>query len=133
MQNNKPQFGIVGTSPFIEILQIPSQVPLDYMHLVLQGHTKWLINRWFFENDSGAYIGEQTARVNGLLARIKLPIMFHRRFPELSKKISYKSSELKLFIFYLSFPLLINILPDDYWRLHFLYVYSIRTCYEPVC
>lgn len=125
-------YGILGKNPFMEILNVPAQVPFDYMHLVLQGHTKWLITRWFFENDSSIYIGKEASRVNSILALIQLPNCFNRAFPEISKKLSYKSSELKLFIFYTCLPLLINILPYKYWCLLFLYVVSIRTCYEPV-
>ena len=36
------------------ILMIPEQIPFDYMHLVLQGHTKWLLSEYFQNKDSEA-------------------------------------------------------------------------------
>ena len=51
-------YGIRGNSPFSEILQIPDQIPFDYMHLILQGHTKWLINQYFFNKEKDCYIGK---------------------------------------------------------------------------
>ena len=37
-------FGIKGPTPFSRFLTIPEQVTFDYLHLILQGHTKWMIN-----------------------------------------------------------------------------------------
>lgn len=48
-------FGIKGKSPLSHIVSIPSQVPLDYMHLVLQGHGKWLIKQFFFSEKSNDF------------------------------------------------------------------------------
>ena len=44
-------YGIFGFSEFQKVLDIPEAIPFDYMHLVLQGHTKWLINQIFFESN----------------------------------------------------------------------------------
>ena len=42
----------------LSIINLPVQAPLDYMHLVLQGHTKWLIKQYFFsEKSNDFYIG----------------------------------------------------------------------------
>lgn len=51
-------FGVKGTNEFIDLLDIPSQIPFDYMHLVLQGHTKWLLKQYFFLKKSEYYIGK---------------------------------------------------------------------------
>jgi hypothetical protein len=40
--------GVKGRSPLLNLIRIPEQVPFDYMHLVLQGHTKWLLRQLFF-------------------------------------------------------------------------------------
>jgi hypothetical protein len=56
-KNKDILFGIKGESPFGEFLQIPDQIPFDFMHLVLQGHTKWLINEYFFKKESESFIG----------------------------------------------------------------------------
>lgn len=52
-----PQHGILGISPLAKILIIPDQCPYDYMHLLLQGHVKWFMDRYFFDKDSEVYLG----------------------------------------------------------------------------
>ena len=44
-------YGIYGVSTFASILELPISFPFDYMHLVLQGHTKWLIKHLIFEKN----------------------------------------------------------------------------------
>jgi len=44
-------FGYFGKAPINDILNIPEQIPFDYLHLVLQGHVKWLL-RHIFVNDN---------------------------------------------------------------------------------
>jgi hypothetical protein len=43
-KKHKSIFGFFGVSPINYVLNIPEQVPFDYMHLVLQGHSKFLLN-----------------------------------------------------------------------------------------
>ncbi len=44
-------FGILGPSPLGAIIRIPDQVPFDYLHLVLQGHAKWIYEKIFFDKN----------------------------------------------------------------------------------
>ena len=39
--------GIFSTSPFMSSLDIVNSIPVDYMHAVLEGVTRWLIVSWF--------------------------------------------------------------------------------------
>ena len=48
----------MGKNPFSGVLKIPDQIPFDYMHLVLQGHTKWLLNQYLFEKERDCFIGK---------------------------------------------------------------------------
>jgi hypothetical protein len=41
-------YGIRGVCAFTGMIELPRQAPFDYMHLVLQGHGKWLLNRYFY-------------------------------------------------------------------------------------
>ena len=50
-------FGYFGKSSISDHLNVPNQIPFDFMHLVLQGHTKWLINEYFFKKESDCFIG----------------------------------------------------------------------------
>lgn len=38
-------FGVKGKTAIGELIDIPRQVPYDYMHLVCQGHTKWILKQ----------------------------------------------------------------------------------------
>jgi hypothetical protein len=124
--------GIKGKTPFSNIITLPDQVPFDYMHLVLQGHSKWLLNNYFFKKQFECYIGDKKDEVNEFLTLHKVPHTMSRKFNIIHKNLMYKSSEIKLFIFHLCIPLFIDILPIDYWCLLFIYVYSVRSLYEPV-
>jgi hypothetical protein len=48
-------YGIKGLSAFDGLIKLPLQAPLDYMHLILQGHGKWLINQYFYVDTSADY------------------------------------------------------------------------------
>ena len=75
--------------------------------------------------------GDKIDQLNKLIATFKVPHVINRRFPRISDKMKLKSSEIKLFVFHLSVPMLLGFLPVDYWYLLCLYVFSIRTLYEP--
>jgi hypothetical protein len=124
-------YGIKGTSPFSKILILPDQVPFDYMHLVLQGHAKWLLNHYFLEDQYNCFIGKEKKDFNQLLVSHSVPHNLGRKFPMIETNLKFKSSELKLFIFHLALPMLMHILPDEYWCLLFIYTCSIRILHEP--
>lgn len=47
---------ILSTSPFVSTLDLVNSIPLDYMHAVLEGVTRWLTKAWFLsKNYSEAY------------------------------------------------------------------------------
>lgn len=80
----------------------------------------------------GIFEGRKIEIFNNLVDKVKIPHIFSRKFPKLGQKVKIKSSELNLFLFHLSLPVLIDILPADYWYLLCMYVFSIRTLYEPI-
>ena len=41
-----------------KILRIPEKIPFDYLHLVLQGQLKWLLNKLFNDPDSNILISK---------------------------------------------------------------------------
>jgi hypothetical protein len=63
---------------------------------------------------------------------MKVPHSLNRKITMIDQKIKYKSSELKIFIFYWAVPLLMDILPNIYWNLLCIYVFAVRTLYEPI-
>ncbi|CAF1056928.1 unnamed protein product, partial [Brachionus calyciflorus] len=75
---------------------------------------------------------KEIPEIDILLTDIKYPHYMNRKFNKILIDLKYKSSELKLFVFYLAVPILIDILPDDFWFMLCCYVFSIRTFYEPI-
>ena len=50
-------FGVYGEAPISKLISIPNQVPYDPMHLVFQGHAKWLLNAIFLDKNCDNYMG----------------------------------------------------------------------------
>ncbi|CAF1047635.1 unnamed protein product, partial [Brachionus calyciflorus] len=132
-ENKEPLFGIKGINPLQEIISLPSQAPLDYMHLILQGHSKWLIKQFFFSDRSNDYfIGHKITEINGLLKKQKVPHNISRSIKLIDDKLKLKSNELKYFLFYQSIPIFLNILPSFYFNIYASYVFAVRILYEPI-
>ena len=123
-------FGIKGESSLSKLIAIPDQVPYDYMHLVLQGHCKWLLQKFFTTKSSPAYIKELASLQKELL-NIKVPHFLNRKPRTLIEINKWKSTEIKLFCFYLAVPLLMRYLPSIYYCHFACYIFAIRMLYEP--
>ena len=65
---NGEVYGIKGVCPYMSVIEIPQQVPFDPMHLVLQGHTKWIL-QMLTTPSSSVFIGNYK---NGLLTTFLL-------------------------------------------------------------
>jgi hypothetical protein len=131
-ENEKTEhFGIKGISPLSRLLIIPDQVPYDYMHLVLQGHCKWMLQKFFVTKSSPAFIKDVVLLQKALL-QIKVPHFFNRKPRSLAEINKWKSSEIKLFCFYLAIPLLMSYLPSIYFCHFACYVMAVRMLYEPI-
>ena len=63
---NSCENGIFGLSPFSSSLDLVNSVPVDYMHCVLEGVTRWLTRAWFDSkfHDSPFYIGRSVKDID---------------------------------------------------------------------
>lgn len=114
---------------------MPDQLPYDYMHLVLQGHCKWLFVQFFKTKKSPAFIGtdfDNYANVQRHLELVKEPHFFNRKPRNLDHILKWKSVEIKIFAFYISIPLLMNNLSLIYFYHYCCYIFAIRLFYEPI-
>ena len=126
-------FGIFGRSVLSKLLIISDQIPFDVMHLVFQGHVKWILNELMNnKNLDDLYLGNNIEKINSLLSKIRYPHTFNRKSKFIENFQKWKSSEIKNFLFYTALPLLVNILPDWYFYRLISYIISIRILYEPV-
>ena len=70
--------------------------------------------------------------INLHIKQVKVPHEFSRKFPEIKPvHTKYKANELRIFLFYLSVPVLMYYLPKNIWCLLFVYVFATRTLFEP--
>ena len=101
------------------------------MHLVLQGHCKWILHKFFVTKSSPSFIKDPTVLQKALL-KIKVPHFFNRKPRTLAEINNWKSSEIKLFCFYLAVPLLMSYIPSIYFCHFSSYIFAVRMLYEPV-
>lgn len=113
--------GIIGMSPLSSILDLVASVPIDYMHAVLEGETRWLLKAWFESknHNSPFYVGRQVKKIDIELLKQRPPNEFSRPPRSISKHVKFwKASELRNWLLYYSLPLLLDFLPSLYWH-HF--------------
>ena len=106
--------GVVGTSPLASTVDIVASVPIDYMHAVLQGVTRWLMTSWFASKFHTVpfYIGRRVQQIDRELLKQRPPQEFSRPPCSIKKHFKYwKASELRNWLFFYSLPLLLDILP----------------------
>ncbi len=118
--------GIKGVSFPAPILNLANSIPVDYMHAVLEGVTKWLLHAWFdSENHSEAYyIGRSIRQADSLLLSQRPPSELSRPPRSIQKHLSYwKASELSNWLLYYSLPVLMDILPAM-----FIHHYALLVC-----
>ena len=83
--------GIYGTSSLAYITDLVNSIPVDYMHCVLEGVTRWLMNSWF---DSKHYvrpyfIGTHVQQSDCELLKQRPPTEFSRPPRSIQKHFKY--------------------------------------------
>ena len=123
--HGETKYGIKGQTSLSKLLVIPDQIPYDYMHLVLQGHSKWILYKLFKSKSSPIFIKEIDALEESLL-KIKIPHFMNRKPRSLKEINKWKSVEIKLFKFYFAVLLLIECMPRIYYCHYACCIFAIR-------
>ncbi|XP_060556799.1 uncharacterized protein LOC132717364 isoform X2 [Ruditapes philippinarum] len=100
--------GLSGLACLQEFDLVNGIVP-DYMHAVLLGIVKTILNKWFSPTESGKdhFIGKELKRVSEKLLKIKPPYFIERLPRDLEKNYAHlKATELQTFLLYYSIPCL---------------------------
>ena len=121
--------GIIGISPFASIFDLVVSIPVDYMHAVCEGVTRWLMKAWFDPkfHKSPFYIGRSVAEIDAQLLNQHPPREFSRPPRSISKHLHYwKASELRTWLLVYSLPLLLGFLPSMYWHHYALLVCAMH-------
>lgn len=113
--------GIKGYSVLSSIVDVVDSVPVDYMHAVLEGVTRWLLHRWFDSKHHGEafYLGRYLKAIDQALIKQCPPNEISRAPRAIELHLNYwKASELRSWLLYYSLPLLLQYLPSLYFH-HF--------------
>ena len=72
---------MLGISPLADSLDLVNSVPVDYMHPVLEGVTRVLINLWFKSSNhrSPFYLGNKISEIDAVLLKQRPPHEISRR------------------------------------------------------
>ena len=121
-----PVEGIKGVSVLASVIDLVVGIPVDYMHAVLEGVTKWLVHAWFDTKNHGEafYLGGSIRQIDHLLLQQRPPSEFSRPPRSIKAHLSYwKASELRNWLLYYSLPLFMDFLPSLY-----LHHYALLVC-----
>ena len=83
--------GVKGRSVLTGVVDLVKGIPIDYMHCVLEGVTKWLMEKWFRSCNHGMpyYIGTQVKLVDSDLLSQCPPHDFSRPPRSIAKHRSH--------------------------------------------
>jgi len=114
IEEGEPFFGVKGNSVVLEIVSVPTKIPFDYMHLILEGEFKRKLSRYFFP-PRGFICKVDLATLNLLLKEVKFPHDFSKKVSEFSEQSvrRAKAGELQLLLLHLLLPILKSIIPND--------------------
>ena len=124
--------GIEGTSPLASAFDIVASFPVDYMHAVLEGVTRWLLRRWFDSkfHASPFYLGRHIKEIDSVYLQQRPPQEFSRPPRSIHKHLKYwKASELRNWLLFYSLPLLLSFLPSLYWH-HYALLVGLSQLFE---
>jgi hypothetical protein len=118
--------GIKGKSVLTGVVDLVKGVPVDYMHCVLEGVTKWLVEKWFGSSNhrSPYYIGRHVKAIDIDFLKQCPPHDFSRVPRSIDKhRHHWKANEFRNWLLYYSLPILVWYLPPLY-----LHHYSLLVC-----
>ena len=124
-------FGIKGEHVFGQLVDIPDNLPIDWMHCVCEGILKQqLFNRWMNSNFSEetyslvAFVEE----LNEVFLSIKVPHDFTRKPRSFGDLKHWKASEFRLFVLFAGLPCLRQaVLCDNFSVDHFYHFALLST------
>lgn len=107
--------GIMGRSPLLSSnFDLVASIPIDYMHAVLEGVVRRLVNMWInsIHHLQPYYIGRKIATIDNQLLQQRPPSEFSRPPRSIHKHLKFwKASEFRNWLLFYSLPLLLHVLP----------------------
>ena len=109
-------YGVKGKSILSRYINIYTDVPVDYMHAVLEGVTKRLLSTFLDSKYHSCrfYLGNVANEIDKRMVSIKPPEEFRRSPRSVSTMKHWKASEFRAWLLYYCLPVLGDLLPPDY-------------------
>ncbi len=128
--SGEPKNGVLGPSwlTCLRHFDIIRGTGIDYMHGCLLGIAKRMLNLWLTTEHKHEryYIGGLIGLLDRRLTSIQPPSDISRIPRSLSDRKHWKASEYRSFLLYYSLPLLLGVLPLDYFQHFSLLVVTLR-------
>lgn len=129
LSQGKPVDGVKGPSWFMYLgCDLIRGTAVDYMHQVLLGIVRKLLDLWFSQSHSNDVYSLRAAlpAIDKKLLNIKPPNFISRVPRGIAEHMKYwKASECRSFLFYYSIPLLSSVMESTYFNHYLLLVQSI--------
>ena len=130
-QRGHDVYGVKGTSPVHDILQIPDMVLLDYMHQVLEGEYTRRISKWLSGScPSTVNLTATKEFLSKKLQSTSLPHDFKRKLRSFQEFHKWKANEKQTLFLHVGLPLLKQFLPPEYFLHHCLLVTAVKLLCE---
>ena len=125
--------GVKGSSVLASVLDLPIGAPIDYMHCVLEGVAKRLLDKWVTTPRQPFYIGKQSLKqLDQRFVMQQPPQEFTRAPRSIEKHRKYwKASEYRTWLLFYSLPLLLGSLPPLYIHHLTLLVTALHILLQP--
>ena len=124
----------LGTSILEDMnIQMVSQLPLDYMHLVLEGVTKNLLTRWFVKSGAPKLSSMEINKFDTEFLSYRQFICkeFQRKNRTIRELCFWKATEYRQFLLYTGPIILCHFLPTDSYNHFLLLHFGIRILCSP--
>ncbi|XP_060564666.1 uncharacterized protein LOC132723884 [Ruditapes philippinarum] len=127
--NGKPVHGVKGFTVLTDVsyFDIIKCVTVDYMHCVLLGVQKMLLQLWTDNGNKNEkfYIGDYVGVLDDRMAALTSPNVINRSPRHMKELKHWKASEYRSFLLFHSICCLQDMLPQDYYLHYLLFVESI--------
>lgn len=118
IRTGSPMYGVKGMSVLTPYLNIIKDVPIDYMHAVLEGVIKTILCKIWLKGEyrnHRFYLLAKLKAIDKHLLTIKPPHEFRRSPRSIENTVKHwKASEFRAFLLFYSIPILMNFFPPDY-------------------
>lgn len=114
-RTGKPLFGVKGVSPLLRVIEVPVQVLLDYMDLVLAGEFLRRLNVWLDGQGNNDFLSNSKEEVDHAMLNVKFPHDFNRTLRPVRELKRWKDRELQNQFRHGSLPILKPVLPAEYF------------------